>query len=78
MMLFTVRPQVVPDDIGGQPGGQQERCFQRDLAFRTIGNWYHYDLHDRYSMQARRRGEGTVAEVHYINGGTHSPIESEV
>jgi len=36
---------VTTDDIGGQLGGQTEGSFQRNPAFRAVGNWYHYDFH---------------------------------
>jgi len=78
MVFLSVRPQVITHDVGGKFVGQTERRLQRDPAFRTVGNWYHYDFHARYSVQARHRGRGTVAEFHYINRGMCAPVEAEV
>jgi hypothetical protein len=49
MALTAVRPQVVADDVRREFRRQPERVIERNPAFRTIGNWYHYDFHARTS-----------------------------
>jgi hypothetical protein len=75
--FLAMGPQVITHDIRRKVGGEPERGFQSDPAFRPIGNWYHNDFHAQSSVQAPHRGSRTGAEFHYINRNGASPGESE-
>ena len=44
-----MRPQMAANDIRVEIGRQREGNLESDLAFRTVGNWYHDHFHVRYS-----------------------------